>query len=362
MTFFFGSEQEDIPPVVQFDVNKTIKNFLKDLKKKNIKYSNDIACETIKLLEKIITNSEWETAKDLMQIIKNISKKLTEPHYVHTVVGNMIKRTLKIIRDEYSIALCGKNEEFDIQESLQKMVIAQQQELDYTEKIDSLKKSISANLRELMEECERSLEAIALQAEEHIHSDEIIMTFGYSRTVEKFLKAAAKKRNCEVIVVEGGPRFRAHGLAKNLAEAGILTTLIQSAAIFPVMSRVNKVIVGTHCIMGNGGLKAVCGVHLLALAAEHHSVPFIVLAPLFKLTPQYVSSSDQEGFNYMLPPEDLILYEDHELLKAVEIINPAFDYVPPENITLIIFNNGGNAPSYVYRPLSELYHTDDYEL
>ncbi|GFT06738.1 translation initiation factor eIF-2B subunit beta [Nephila pilipes] len=356
------SEQEDILPPIQFDVNKSIKNFLKDLKKENVKYSSGIACETIKLLEKIITYSKWETAKDLMQIIRNIGKKLTEPHYVHTVVGNMVRRTLKIIRDEYSVALCGKNEEFDIQESLQKMVIAQQQELDYTERIDSLKKSISANLRELMEECERSPEAIAIQAEEHIHSDEVIMTFGYSRTVETFLKSAAKKRNCEVFVVEGSPRLRVHDLAKHLAEAGIRTTLIQSAAIFPVMSRVNKVIVGTHCIMGNGGLKAVCGVHALALAAEHHSVPFIVLAPLFKLTPQYVSSSDQEGFNYMLPPEDLIPYEDRELLKAVEIINPAFDYVPPENITLIIFNVGANAPSYVYRPLSELYHTDDHEL
>lgn len=356
------SELEDIPPPVQFDVNKTVKSFVKDLKKKNIKYSSDIACDTIKLLDKIITSCEWETAKDLMQIIRNISRKLTEPHYVHTVVSNMVKRTLKIIRDEYSIAICGKNEEFDIQESLQKMVKAHQEELDYTEKIDSLKKSISANLRELMEECERSPEAIAMQAEEHIHSDEVIMTFGYSRTVEKFLKSAAKKRNCEVIVVDGSPRLRGLDLAKNLLDAGILTTIIQSAAIFPVMSRVNKVIVGTHCIMGNGGLKAVCGIHNLALAAEHHSVPFIVLAPLFKLTPQYVSSSDQEGFNYMLPPEDLIPYEDHELLKVVEVINPAFDYVPPENITLIIFNVGANAPSYVYRPLSELYHTDDYEL
>ncbi|GFY38436.1 hypothetical protein TNIN_51461, partial [Trichonephila inaurata madagascariensis] len=56
--------EQDIPPVVQFDVNKTIKSFLKDLKKKNIKYSNDIACETIKLLEKI-TNSERETALEI---------------------------------------------------------------------------------------------------------------------------------------------------------------------------------------------------------------------------------------------------------------------------------------------------------
>ncbi|GIY76755.1 translation initiation factor eIF-2B subunit beta [Caerostris darwini] len=357
------SEQENIPEEeqVQFDVNKNAEVFLQSLKKRNIKYSSDIASETIKLLEKIVTNSDWKAAKDLMQIIRNIGKVLIKPHYVHTIVGNMVKRVLKIIRDEYTIALYGKSEYYDIEDSLQKMLITQQEEMDFNKEISSLKKSISANLRELQEECQRSPEVIAMQSEEHIHSDEIIMTFGYSRTVEKFLKAASK-RNCEVVVVQGGPRSGGLELAKSLVESGISTTLIQTAAIFPVMSRVNKVIVGAHCIMANGGMKAICGVHQLALAAEYHSVPFYVLAPLFKVTPQFVSSSDEEGFNHMLSPEDLISFEDDELLRGVEIINPAYDYVPPENISLIIFNTGANSPSYVCRPLKELYHTDDHDL
>lgn len=39
------------------------------------------------------------------------------------------------------------------------------------------------------------------------------------------------------------------------------------------MARVNKVIIGTHSVMANGGLKAVCGTNTLALAAKHYSVP-----------------------------------------------------------------------------------------
>lgn len=39
------------------------------------------------------------------------------------------------------------------------------------------------------------------------------------------------------------------------------------------MARVNKVIIGTHSVMANGGLKAICGTHTLALAAKHYSVP-----------------------------------------------------------------------------------------
>jgi translation initiation factor eIF-2B subunit beta len=37
-----------------------------------------------------------------------------------------------------------------------------------------------------------------------------------------------------------------------------------------------------------------------------------------------------------------------------------FDYVPPELITLFISNIGGNAPSYIYRLMSELYHPEDH--
>lgn len=57
---------------------------------------------------------------------------------------------------------------------------------------------------------------IADQATEHIHAkyqffhmiilSEIIMTYGGSKTVLAFLKAAAKKRKFEVIVAESAPR------------------------------------------------------------------------------------------------------------------------------------------------------------
>lgn len=39
------------------------------------------------------------------------------------------------------------------------------------------------------------------------------------------------------------------------------------------MGRVHKVIIGTHTVMANGGLRAVCGTHSVALAAKYYSVP-----------------------------------------------------------------------------------------
>lgn len=346
--------------MLPLEIEESIKQFLRDLKKGEIKYSNEIACETVKLLEKIVTNSQWEAAIDLMDIIREIGKRLTDDiQPPHVVVGNMVKRVLKIIRDEYSSAL-GKDDEYDQQESLQKMLVAEEQ-IDFAKKFDSLKKSIAANLRELMEELEKSPQHIAEQALDHIHFDEVIMTFGYSRTVEKFLKKAASKRKCQVFIAEAAPLLTGHTLARNLAESDIQTVLFPDAAIAALMPRMNKVIIGTHGVMANGGLKAACGTHAMALCAKADAVPFLVLAPLFKLTPQYVTSSHQEGFNHMLSPETVLSFSD-PLLSTVEVINPAFDYVPPELVTLLISNSGGNSPSYVYRLLSELYHRDDYDM
>merc|ERR1712223_1926515 len=53
---------------------------------------------------------------------------------------------------------------------------------------------------------------------------------------------------------------------------------------------------------------------------------------------------------------------DGTILSKIHTYNPIFEYVPPELVTLFISNNGGIAPSYVYRLLSELYHSEDYEL
>ena len=59
----------------------------------------------------------------------------------------------------------------------------------------------------------------------------------------------------------------------SLAKAGIETTVITDSAVFAIMSRVNKVIIGTHTVMANGGLKAISGTHAIALAAKYYSVP-----------------------------------------------------------------------------------------
>lgn len=240
------------------------------------------------------------------------------------------------------------------------MVLSDTKVDDFTAPVPLLKSIIVDAINELKSELETSSENIARQALEHIHSNEVVMTMGESTTVEQFLTNAARKRKFSVIVAECAPECDGHKLAKRLAAKGIETIIITDAAIFAIMARVNKVIIGADTVMADGGLKVVNGGGALALAAKHHSVPFIVVGSLFKLSPQYICSYDQDHINKFLSPHDVVEFSEGDIVSKISITNPVFDYVPPDLVNLYISDVGGNAPSYVYRLLSELYHPDDH--
>ncbi|KAG8307890.1 Translation initiation factor eIF-2B subunit beta, variant 2 [Homalodisca vitripennis] len=185
----------------------------------------------------------------------------------------MVRRILKIIREEYVAGKENKLEEAGPQESLHKIVTSEGDIEDFSKEVPDLKMAVLEHISELQMDLETSVDNIAQQAHEHIHANEIVMTIGKSKVVEAFLKKAAETRKFDVIVAERAPFFHGHELAASLAKIKVQTTLIPDSAIFGMMSRVNKVIVGTQTVMASGGLRAVCGTHILALAAKYYSVP-----------------------------------------------------------------------------------------
>lgn len=76
-------------------------------------------------------------------------------------------------------------------------------------------------------------------------------------------------------MAEGAPRFDGHSNASRLAAAGVQTTLIADSAVFAMMARANKVLVGAHAVLADGGIIAAAGMHLVALAAKRHAIPFV---------------------------------------------------------------------------------------
>ncbi|EDQ86966.1 uncharacterized protein MONBRDRAFT_38213 [Monosiga brevicollis MX1] len=315
------------------------------------------------LLRNIVAMHKWSTAKDLMALIRAAGKELDDARAGESAVGNMIKRVLRLVREAY--AQCVREEKgagVETMASLHNMLVSRDSRADYDHPFKSLKSNVIVSIGELLEDLEMAAKDIAEQAKDHIHADEVIMTLGHSHTVEAFLKEASNSRSFHVIVAEGAPQYQGQQMAMNLGKAGIETTLITDSAIYAIMSRVNKVIIGTAGVMADGGLMAMSGSHALCMAAKHHSVPVLVCSAMFKLCPKYLCSYDQDAFNNLGSPASIFDHSGGDLIDKISVVTPLYDYVPPDLVTLFISNLGGNAPSYVYRLLSEYYHEDDYEL
>ena len=123
------------------------------------------------------------------------------------------------------------------------------------------------------------------------------------------------------------------------------------------MSKVDKVIISSHAIMANGGLIANVGAYQIALAAKEHSIPVVVVSAMYKLTPMY--PFDPMKLNELLAPSTILEFEDGDIPENIEAIVPAYDYVPPDLISLFITNQGGFTPNYIYRQFSDQYSKEE---
>jgi len=150
-------------------------------------------------------------------------------------------------------------------------------------------------------------------------------------------------------------------MAKALSLAGISTFLVPDSSIYGLMSRVNKVILGAHVILANGGMFAITGSLVAATAARAHSTPVVVCAGQFKLTPLW-NLYHEYGAHDFGNPSDVLGFEEADLVDKVDVVNPYYDYVHPDLIDAFITNDGDHPPSSIYRLLKETYDDEDNEL
>jgi len=368
---YFGLESTLVEKL-EYHVQKYIHNFLIQLTRREIRGAYDVAVATTNMFLVVVKAWRWTTARELMQLVHELGHITSAAQPLELTIGNTTRRVLFIVREAYvekdqwlkmkqeksegrAPSLSASVGEESFARRLYKLFEESDEQDDYS-KPYNVKDVVVTEITDLVTELAELYKSVADQAQEHIHANEVIMTFGKSRTVEEFLKAAASFRSFEVFVAESAPSCWGREQAVRLAQAGINTTLIPDSAIFAMMSRVNKVIIPTHSVMANGGLVALTGTHMLALAAKHHSVPVIVCAGLYKLCPLY--PFDQDSFNELNTPNAILPFDEVE--SNVEVFNPSYDYVPPELVELFVTNTGGHAPSYIYRLLSHYYHLEDY--
>ncbi|PKY00885.1 translation regulator GCD7 [Aspergillus campestris IBT 28561] len=239
-----------------------------------------------------------------------------------------------------------------------------------------IRAEVLEGIGEIIDELGQVDDQIAAYALDHIHSNEIILTHTSSTTVQRFLLKAAAKRKFTVIHAESYPNnheathatvsgketgdeeiMSTESFQKPLIALGITVILIPDSAVFALMSRVNKVILGTHSVLANGGLVAAAGTRVIARAAKLHQTPVVVASGVYKLSPVY--PFDFESLIEYGDASKVIPYEDGDLVDQLDVQNPLYDYVPAELVDLYITNLGGHAPSYLYRIVSDHYRKED---
>lgn len=402
-----------------------VNDFVNKLRKRQIEGSQATAKYTAEFLRSAISQQRiprTNQAAALIEAVKAVGAQLIAANPVELAVGNIVRRVLHIIREEDlsltaaaigGLSLSAESDEDDDNGKIENPALSaaavaaasrsslrppslqtlleglpdatavhptsssggdsdgKSRSADKSSRSRKLKHDVIEAVNELIQDITTCHEQIAEQAVEHIHQNEVILTLGRSRTVMEFLCAAKeKKRSFRVFVAEGAPRYQGHVLAKELAARGLQTTLITDSAVFAMISRVNMVIVGAHAIMANGGLIAPVGLNMVALAAQRHAVPFVVVAGSHKLCPLY-PHNPEILLNELKSPSDLLDFGQFSDCMdfgsgngspLLNVVNPTFDYVPPKLVSLFITDTGGHNPSYMYRLIGEYYSADDMDL
>ena len=199
-----------------------------------------------------------------------------------------MRRVLKIIREEYDRKRNSGGEESRIEtdhiglsagrsssltsDSFGAMLTRSSSYLDYSGGVaPDMIKNVMQAVNELYDEVDNVYQPICELAQEHIHADECILTYGHSTMIEKFLKAAAKKRRFQVIVAESALAFDGQNLARALSKnKNISVTLIPDSNIYAIMARVNKVLFTPVAVMADGGAICSSGHLMVAVAAKEY--------------------------------------------------------------------------------------------
>lgn len=205
---------------------------------------------------------------------------------------------------------------------------------DLKQRYKDFKANIQESLLEIESDIEEAYEAISGHCFEQIQDNDTILTIGYSSTVLELFKVASKDCKFTVVVAESSPSNSGKAMYSNLKKEGIQVLLISDSSVFAYMSKISKVIISTRAIMADGGLITDSGVELVVLAADYHSVPVIVVSPIYKLTPLY--PFDNTTYNRFVSPELVLNSKEFKSREKVDIIVSFDFYSKCRSLSMII--------------------------
>lgn len=299
---------------MQPEVRKTIK----DIKALKIQGARNVAKAAIKALIIETRNTKPKTPKELHKDLFRTADLLAKSRPTEPMMRNLLEEAKQFLK---------KSKARDV---------------------NLLKKEFISHENSILKRIKEDKERLTEYGAKSIPNNSLILTHCHSSTATGILiKAKKMKKKFRVIACETRPRYQGRKTAKELANAGIDTTLVVDGAANLFMKKADMCLVGADSITSRGDLINKVGTSMIAHIAKSHDVSFYCAAELLKFSP-YTIYGQREKIEERNPKE---VWEMPP--RKVKIRNPAFDVTASSYISGYITELGVVPPQSVFRLATE---------
>ncbi len=147
---------------------------------------------------------------------------------------------------------------------------------------EQLRQMVREEAQSLIDGAGRAAASIAIQLQDRLNDDPVVLTHSASATVREGLLRTPPAR---VICTVSSPQEEGRAFAEGLREAGLDVELVDDSAGPAQLERATLLLVGADTVFRCGNLCNKQGTRELAEAAAAHSVPTVVACEVIKLAP-----------------------------------------------------------------------------
>ncbi len=304
-------------------VNSEVKEIAKDIKTMRTRGAGRIARAAAKAFRITASSTRAKNKSEFMKELDSVSKLLLSTRPTAVSLPNSIS------------------------------FIIRKPELRETEDVKSMKRIVSSRAREFIKMSNSAVKQIGEVGARRISDGDVIVTHCNSSCALSVIKTAHKQgKKIKVIATESRPRLQGLITVRDLSKTGIPVTLIVDSAARYFMKDVDKVIVGADSIAANGAIVNKIGTAPLALAAHEARVSFLVAAESYKFDRE-TTTGELIEIEYRDSGEII----NPKKVPGVKILNPAFDFTPPEYVDAIITERGIIPPQAAYTVLQSMFES-----
>jgi len=198
--------------------------------------------------------------------------------------------------------------------------------------VAAAKASTTDAIERVVDTIEAGKHEAATNAAAYLEDEQTILTHDYSSTVLEAVEAATQDgKFLEAYVTEARPRYLGRKTARQLAAMDRVDThLLTDAAAGYYMDRIDLIVVGMDCIVGDTLYNRV-GTFPIAATAARCDVPVVVVGSAAKII--------ESGFvfeNEFRSPSEVM----REPAEGFSVENPAYDATPVDLVDAVITDDG----------------------